>query len=97
MEPYEIERIRRAALISVAVNVVWFILETKPPRPSSIAATLDRILNGPANEFVEFLSPPGHGTEMAAGAFAAIVFSFCFYGVLAWIVLSLPAWWKNRP
>ena len=88
-------RIGLSLLISLILNCVLVAIEFSiDPRQEKLSPV--------QNIVVAFLTPaealttrfvPGHsGTQIVS----MIVFSFAVYGLIAWIGLSLPVWWRRR-
>jgi len=89
-----------ALMISVAVNsiIIVFSLLINPEqyRTSRTARIID-VLGKPAGAFTEWIAPPGHDLGHAIIAvLIAILSSLFFYAALAWIVLSIVSWQRNR-
>ena len=89
----QIRRIFIALLTSGALNGILLVLDsfTDPQRRSrSLPFRIVEILFAPSGTFAEWLVPAGHD---AAHIFSAIVVSIVssviFYGVLAWVILTI--------
>jgi hypothetical protein len=55
------------------------------------------VLGGPGGSFAEWLVPPGHDAAyFLGGAAVSILVSLIFCTLLAWVVVSLPVWWRDR-
>jgi hypothetical protein len=98
MNPFR--RVMTAVCISLAVNMIWFLLDAmtthQDDRPS-MSWKIASVLGGPGGAFAEWLAPPGHdAAHFLVGFLMAIGFSFAFYAGIAWIIISLPAWWRER-
>jgi hypothetical protein len=97
----QVGRVRIAFILSVVLNVFLFVvsLSINPSRKGSTSETarvLD-VLSAPSTAFAEWIAPRGHGgAHFVVALIAAIVSSVVFYAALAWVVLSLPIWWRHR-
>jgi hypothetical protein len=94
-------RIRIALIISGILNgfLVAASLSINPrgQDPTPMADRIIGVLTAPSTAFSEWIAPPGHGGfHFVIALIAAIISSILFYAVLAWVVLSLPAWWRHR-
>jgi len=95
---------RRRALtafyISLFLHVILLVLGVATSRQdnrTSWSAKIVNMLGSPGGEFGDWLAPPGHGAAHFVGGFLlAVGFSFVFYAVLAWVIISLPTWWRER-
>jgi len=88
-------RLPIALLISIALNVALFAVDFSiDPRQESLSRIqhLVVVLLTPA-EALSTRFAPGHG---GAQIFDLVVSSFAIYNIAAWVVLSLPAWWRRR-
>lgn len=88
-------RLPIALLISIALNVILFAVDFSiDPRQESLSRIqhLVVVLLTPAEALTTRLAP-GHG---GAQIFDLVISSFAIYTILAWVALSLPAWWRRR-
>jgi hypothetical protein len=99
MKMGQCRRVLTACFISVFVNIIWLDLdastihENYPPLRTEIIL---KTRGSRGDKFADWLAPPGHDIAHFFGGFLlAIVFSFVFYATLAWIIISLPAWWHE--
>jgi len=102
MNPFQrFRRITIAFLISIALNSLLFAMSlsinpAKPVPPSGVGRIVDA-LSAPSSAFAEWVAPRGHGgAHFVIALIAAVVSSVVFYAALAWVVLSLPVWWRHR-
>jgi len=88
-------RIAIATLISIALHGVLlaidFSIDFRQDKLSRVESVVVAVLT-PAEKFTAWLAP-GHG---GAQILLPIVFSVVIYAIVAWAVLSLPIWWRNR-
>lgn len=94
-------RVAIALLISIALNGFLFAVSLSiNPREQVPTSRVERIvdaLSTPSSAFAEWVAPQGHGgTHFVVALMAAIISSLVFYAALAWVVLSLPVWWRHR-
>jgi len=94
-------RLAIAFLISIGLNSFLFAvsLSINPhnPAPTSGVERIVDALSAPSSAFAEWIAPPGHGgAHFVIALIAAVVFSVCFYAALAWVLVSLPVWWRHR-
>jgi hypothetical protein len=88
-------RLAIAFLISIGLNIILvavdFSIDPRRAELSRIQRWAVRLLS-PA-EALTMGFAPGHG---GAQILALVVFSVLVYAITAWVVLSLPAWWRRR-
>jgi hypothetical protein len=93
-------RVLVACFISLIVNIIWFVLDASTIPTSYPPSRADKIVNllgSPGGKFADWLAPLGHDIAHVLGGFLlAIGFSFVFYATLAWVIISLPVWWRER-
>jgi hypothetical protein len=91
-------RVLIALLISFLVNVIWFVLDASTiHKDYQTSRVIVDMLGAPGGTFADWLAPPGHDAAHIIGGFLlGIGFSFVFYATLAWVIISLPAWWQER-
>jgi hypothetical protein len=86
-------RIVIALLTSATLNGILLVLDSfaDPRRRSqSVPSKVVEILFAPSGSFVEWLVPSGHDAPHILGAIVvSIVSSIVFYGILAWIFLTI--------
>ena len=84
-----------AALFSLTLNgmllVVAFSVDPRREELSRIENIADALLR-PAGMFTEQIVP-GHSGAQVTLLFLSSIF---FYAVIAWLLLSLPVWWRHR-
>lgn len=97
-------RLRRvviAFVISLVGNVSLFILAARNDpvaHPRSVIGEIVDVVFEPGEAFASAFISPGHDFAQLVGIpLLAFAFSIVFYGFLAWIVLSVPDWWRNLP
>jgi hypothetical protein len=84
-----------AFLISIALNgILLAIASSVDPRQENLSrvASAANALLKPAEALTEWLAP-GHGGTQIVVLFGS---SVVVYAVVAWVVLSLPVWWRHR-
>lgn len=89
-------RIGTSFLISVVLNVPLLVIDFSiDPRQSTLSTVEKTVLHllTPAETLTMWLVPSGHG---GGQILSMALFSVLLCAVLAWIVLSLPVWWRNR-
>jgi hypothetical protein len=87
-------RIAIALVISVALNCVLFAAASSYPRQENLSR-IESIANAllmPAGELTAWLVPGHTGTQVVV----SIVISIAIYTAVAWVTISLPAWWQRR-
>jgi hypothetical protein len=93
-------RVRGAFMVSLVINSLFVVIilstgapQTTPTRTARIVAALTT----PSTALGEWGAPRGHdGLHFVGGAVIAIGSSVLFYAILAWFLLSLPVWWRER-
>ena len=84
-----------AFVVSLVLNgfllVVAFSVDPRQEKLSGIQRVANVLLE-PAGGITDQLVPGHGGTQI----FALILFSVLIYALLAWVVLSLPVWWRHR-
>ena len=99
-----LKRYRRIAisfLFSLALNSLLFAvslsINPRKPVPTSGMQRIVDALSAPSSTFAEWVAPGGHGgTHFVIALIAAVASSLVFYAALAWVILSLPVWWRHR-
>jgi hypothetical protein len=92
----------RRALVAFAVSTVGNIalLSTAwyhPDQHSQWFKNTVDALYSPGTGFAHMLIPTGHDFPYLVGVpLISISFSIVLYGVWAWVLLSLPSWWRSR-
>jgi hypothetical protein len=84
-----------AFLISIGLNVVLFAVDFSiDPRQEELSQLQRCVvaLLSPADTLTTSLVPGHGGTQILA----LVIFSVVVYTFVAWMALSLPAWWRNR-
>ena len=84
-----------AVLISIALNGIMLTIDFSiDPRQEKLSRieSIVVVLLKPAEGLTMWLAP-GHG---GAQILALVAFSVLVYSVVAWVVLSLPIWWRHR-
>jgi hypothetical protein len=98
MNPFR--RVMTAVCISLAINMIWLLLDAMSVHQeerTSMSWKIVSVLGGPGGALADWLTPPGHdAAHFLGGILMAIGFSFVFYAGIAWIIISLPAWWRER-
>jgi hypothetical protein len=94
-------RLAIAFLISIALNsflfAVSFSINPRNPVPNSGVQRIVEALSAPSSTFAEWVAPRGHGgAHFVIALIAAVASSVGFYAALAWVILSLPVWWRHR-
>jgi hypothetical protein len=93
-------RAMTAVYISLSLNAILLFLGALSSKQRYSTSRYEKILDvlgGPGSAFADWLAPSGHGAaHFLGGALMSIGFSFAFYGVIAWVIISLPAWWRDR-
>jgi len=95
-------RIVIAFLISIALNSFLFAVSLSinprnPVPPNSGVQRIVDVLAAPSSAFAEWVAPRGHGgAHFVITLIAAVVSSVGLYAALAWVLLSLPVWWRHR-
>jgi hypothetical protein len=88
-------RIAIAFLISIVLNGILLTIDFSiDPRQANLSR-VENIVVGllrPAEALTARLTP-GHGGAQIS---ALILFSVVVYTIVAWVVLSLPIWWRRR-
>jgi hypothetical protein len=84
-----------AFLISLALNCILlavdFSIDPRQEKLSGVEDVVVRLLR-PAEALTMWLVPGHSGTQiLALGIFSVLV-----YTAVAWVVLSLPIWWRHR-
>jgi membrane-associated phospholipid phosphatase len=92
-------RIFIALGVSGVVNVTWLVLDgliahAQQPDPK-VMWIVDK-LGTPGGAIANSLAPSGHtvGTALAF-VLIAVLSSILFYASVVWIILSIPAWWRE--
>lgn len=84
-----------AIVLSIAFNVVLlavaFSIDPRKAELSRIERWSNFLLS-PAATLTAALVPGHAGAQIGAMA----LFSFAVYAALAWVAISLPAWWRTR-
>ena len=93
--PGYIGRLVIALLLSIGLNVlllaVAFSIDPRRAELSRIERWSNFLLS-PAATLTATLVPGHTGAQFVA----LTLFSFAFYAALAWVAISLPAWWRTR-
>jgi phosphoglycerol transferase MdoB-like AlkP superfamily enzyme len=93
--PGYVGRLVMALMLSIGLNVtllaVAFSIDPRRAELSRIERWSNFLLS-PAAALTATLVPGHTGTQIVALA----LFSFVFYAALAWVAISLPAWWRTR-
>ena len=93
--PEYVGRLMKALLLSIGLNAILLAVAFRiDPRRAELSRIerWDNSLLSPAATLTAALVP-GHG---GAPIVSLALFSFVFYAGLAWVGLSLPAWWRTR-
>ena len=84
---------------SAVINVTWLLLDgltgqAQQPNPR-LVWIVDK-LGAPGATMADWLAPSGHSMgTILGGVLIAIVSSVVFYASVVWMVLSVPAWWRE--
>jgi hypothetical protein len=93
-------RVRAAVLISLVINSLFVVIILATGTPQITPTKTQRIvaaLTAPSTALGEWSAPRGHdGIHFVGGAVIAVVSSVLFYAIVAWFLLSLPVWWRER-
>jgi hypothetical protein len=93
--PRQLSRIAIAFLISIVLDgillAIDFSIDPRQNKLSRVEGTVVALLR-PGEALTNWLAP-GHG---GAQILALVVFSVVVYTIVAWVVLSLPVWWRSR-
>ncbi len=93
MSPFR--RVVVALLVSIVLNCVLvaidFSIDPRSPKLSTLQNVVVGLLRPAAALSVRFV--PGHG---GLQILALVLFSIVFYALIAWLIFSLPIWWKHR-
>jgi hypothetical protein len=84
-----------AFLISIALNVILFTVDFSiDPRRAELSLIQRWAVHllSPAEALTMGFAPGHGGTQISA----LVVFSVLVYAITAWMILSLPAWWRHR-
>jgi hypothetical protein len=84
-----------ALLISIGLNAILFAVDFSiDPRGAELSRVQRWVVSllSPAELLVGGFAP-GHG---GGQILALVVFSVLVYAIAAWLVLSLPTWWRRR-
>jgi hypothetical protein len=84
-----------AFLISIGLNAILFAVDFSiDPHRAELSRVQRWVVNllFPAESLTMGFAP-GHGGWQIL---ALVTFSVLLYAVAAWLVLSLPAWWRRR-
>jgi hypothetical protein len=88
-------RIATSFAISVILNgfllTIDFFIDPRQRNLSIVQKSVVALLR-PAESLTESLTP-GHG---GGQILALVLFSVLLYTLLAWLVLSIPIWWRHR-
>jgi hypothetical protein len=85
-----------ALLLNGILMATGASIKSEQNHPSTTEKVLEA-LSKPSAAFSEWLVPPGHDAAyFIGGAEVSIVFSVLFYAALVWVIISLPAWWRDR-
>lgn len=84
-----------ALLLSIGLNAILFAVDFSiDPRRAELSRVQRWVVSllSPA-ELLAVGFAPGHG---GGQILALVVFSVLVYAIAAWLVLSLPTWWRRR-
>lgn len=84
---------------SALINITWLALDGlmgRAQRPNPSLLWIVDKLGMPGGTIADWLAPSGHSAgSILTGVLIAIVSSVVFYASAVWIVLSVPAWWRE--
>ena len=93
--PRQLWRMVIAFLISIALNGILLTIDFSIDPQQDKLSRIENIvvgLLGPADALTTWLAPGHGGTQIVV----LIISSVVVYAVTAWVVLSLPVWWRSR-
>ena len=93
--PGYMRRLLIALLLSIGLNVALLTVASGiDPRKAELSRieSCSNFLLSPAGTLTAMLVPGHTGVQIVAMA----LFSFAFYAALAWVAISVPAWWRTR-
>lgn len=88
-------RLSIAFVVSIALNIILFAIDFSIDPLQQELSRIQRLgvnLLRPADALTVWLMPGHTGAQIAA----LVIFSVAVYSIIAWVLISLPVWWRNR-